>query len=61
MLSVLCLVLVGVAEAAPRDWVFGNHSDGSAFEVCAIGSAGCMSGPVEPINVGAENAAAQVR
>ena len=49
------------SQALARQWVFGNHSGGSAFEICAIGSRGCMSGPVEPIDVAAENAAAESR
>lgn len=56
----LHFLVVGLT-ATPREWVFGNHSEGTAFEVCAIGSRGCQRGPVEPIDVAAENDAAQER
>ena len=56
------LLLLGFAQGGePRDWVFGNHSDGSAYEVCAVGSPGCMYGPAQPIDVATENAAAEAR
>lgn len=54
-------VVQSASALADRQWVFGNHSGGSAFEVCAIGSRGCMDGPIEPIDVAAENAAAESR
>lgn len=41
--------------------VAGNHTDGSAFEVCAQGSPGCMDGKIEMIEVEKINAAAEAR
>ena len=41
--------LMQLAAAQHDTWVFGNHTAGSAFEVCALGSPGCIDGKIEPI------------
>ena len=57
----LPLLLCAATAAAPREWVLGNHTGHSAFDLCALGSPGCMTGAPEEIDVGAENAPAQAR
>ena len=49
------------SHSTTRPWVYGNHTDHTAFEVCALGSLGCLHGPVEPIDVVAENSPAESR
>jgi len=61
MRFVLALLLWCVPVLAQGPWVYGNHTGGSAFEVCALGGPGCIDGKVEPIDVQKINAAAEAR
>jgi len=39
----------------PSCWVYGNHFRNTAYDICAIGSIGCLWSDPEPINITAEN------
>jgi hypothetical protein len=44
-----------------REWVMGNHTDGSAYDICAVGSPSCLESSPEIIDVAKFNGAAQQR
>jgi len=39
----------------PSCWVYGNHYLNTAYDICAIGSQGCLWSSAEPINITSEN------